>query len=546
MADTSLDGPESLKHLFLIQTGISSLEFIPGHNLKDLESLHLGSNYITSIKLPEHFPTRNLKVLDFQNNAIYYLSRKDINSLKPFTNLSLNFKGNDIKGIEPGAFESTIFQSLNFGGTRNLSVIFRGLQNSTIQSLWLGTFEDTDHEAITIDMLKGLCEISVESIYLQKHHFFDLSSAMFQCFTRLQELDLTATHLKELPAGIEGMNVLKKLVLSGNNFDQLCYINAANFPSLTHLSIKGNKEKLHLGTGCLEKLENLQKLDLSHNSIDASDCCNLQLKNLSRLQSLNLSFNEPLSLQNEAFQACPHLEFLDLSFTHLSANAPQSAFQGLHLLKVLNLSHCLLDTNNQHLLTGLPNLQHLNLQGNHFPDGRISMINPLQTVTSLETLVLSYCDLSSIHQQAFKGLGKIYHVDLSHNSLTANSIDSLSHLEGLHLNLATNNIQIIPPHLLPILSQQNTINLSDNPLDCTCSNFYFLTWYQKNMHKIEDSEKTLCANPPSLRGVKPADVVLSCGITAVGIFFLIVFLLLFAIVLIFAIKFLLRWKYQHL
>ena len=141
MAETSFTGPKFLKHLFLTQTGISNLEFIPVHNLENLESLHLGSNHISSINLPENFPTQNLKVLDFQNNAIHYISRKDTNSLEQATNLSLNFNGNDIKGIEPGAFNSKIFQSVKFGGSLDLYIIFKGLQNSTIQSLWLGTFE---------------------------------------------------------------------------------------------------------------------------------------------------------------------------------------------------------------------------------------------------------------------------------------------------------------------------------------------------------------------------------------------------------------------
>jgi Leucine-rich repeat (LRR) protein len=546
MAETALDGPISLKHLFLIQTGMSSLEFIPVHNLKNLETLHLGSNHISSIKLPKDFPTGNLKVLDFQNNAIHYLSREDLNSLKQVTNLSLNFNGNDIKGIEPGAFKSTVFQSLNFGGTVNLSVIFSGLQNSTVQSLWLGTFEDTDAQDLSSAMLKGLCEMSVESLNLQTYRFSDLSSTMFQCFTHLQQLDLTATHLTGLPSGMEGMNSLKKLVLNVNNFDQLCQINAASFPSLTHLYIRGNMKKLHLGTGCLEKLENLQKLDLSHSDIDASDCCNLQLKTLPHLQSLNLSYNEPLGLQSEAFKACPRLELLDLAYTHLRVNAAQSPFQNLHLLQVLNLSHCLLDTSNQHLLEGLLDLRHLNLQGNHFQDGNIPKTNLLQKVGSLEILVLSSCDLSSIDQQAFNSLGKMHHVDLSHNSLTSNSIEALSHLKGIHLNLAANGIRVIPSHLLPILSQQSTINLSHNPLDCTCSNIHFLTWYKENMHKLEDSEETLCANPESLRRVKLSDVMLSCGITPVGAFFLVVFLLLLVILLIFVVKFLLRWKYQHI
>ncbi|XP_008054457.1 CD180 antigen [Carlito syrichta] len=546
MAETSLNGPKSLKHLFLIQTGISDLKFIPVHNLENLESLYLGNNHISSMKLPKAFPTRNLQVLDFQNNAIHYFSREDVRSLGQATHLSLNFNSNDIKAIEPGAFGSTVFQSLNFGGTFNLSVIFDGLQNSTTQSLWLGTFEDMYDQDVSSDMLRGLCEVSVESLNLQKHHFSDFSSTTFRCFTRLQELDLTATHLSELPSGIEGMNSLKKLVLNANNFDQLCQVNAASFPSLTHLSIKGNMKKLQLGVGCLEKLGNLRKLDLSHSDIEASDCCNLPLRNLSHLQSLNLSYNEPLGLQHQAFKECPQLELLDLAFTRLRVNPPQSPFQNLLFLQVLNLSHCFLDTSNQQLLAGLPVLRHLNLRGNPFRDGTIPKTNLFQTVGSLEVLILSSCALLSIDQQAFHSLRNISHVDLSHNSLTGDSMASLRHLKGIYLNVAANNIRIIPPRLLPILSQQSTINLSHNPLDCTCSNIHFLTWFKENLHRFEGPEDTLCTNPPSLRGVKLSDVQLSCGITALGIFFLIVFLFLFTVLLIFAVKYLLRWKYQHI
>ncbi|XP_008689564.1 CD180 antigen isoform X2 [Ursus maritimus] len=546
MAETSLNGPKSLKHLFLTQTGISNLEFIPVHNLENLESLHLGSNHISSIKFPENFPIQNLKVLDFQNNAIHYLSSEDIQALEQTTNLSLNFNGNDIKGIEPGAFRSKIFQSLKFGGTLNLSVVLKGLQNSTTQSLWLGSYDDTNDQDLTSAMFDGLCEISVESINLQKHSISDISPATFRCFTQLQELDLTANHLNELPSGIEGMKTLKKLVLNVNSFDQLCQVNAASFPSLTDLSIKGNMRKLDLGAGCLEKLENLQKLDLSHSDIEASDCCNLQLKNLSHLRYLNLSYNEPLGLQSQAFKECPQLEGLDLAFTHLQVKGSQSPFQNLHLLQVLNLSHCLLDTENQHFLTGLVDLRHLNLQGNHFQDGSISKTNLLQTLSSLEILILSSCGLLSIDKQAFQNLRKMSHVDLSYNSLTGNSMDALSHLQGIYLNMAANNIRIVPSHLLPTLSQQSTINLSHNPLDCTCSNIHFITWYQENLQKFEGSENTECANPPSLKGVKLSDVKLSCGITAMGIFFLVVFLFLVAILLIFSVKFLLRWKYQHI
>ncbi|XP_004623091.1 CD180 antigen [Octodon degus] len=546
VAETALNGPNALKHLFLIQTGISSLEFIPADNLKNLESLYLGGNYISSIKFPKDFPTGNLKVLDFQNNAIHYLSRGDTDSLRPAANLSLNFSGNDIKGIQPGTFESMVLQSLNFGGTSNLSIIFNGLHNATIHSLWLGSYEDTEDQDLSVSMFEGLCEMSVESMNLQNHYFSSLSLATFHCFTHLQELDLTGTYLKELPPGIPGMNSLKKLVLNVNKFEQLCQINAASFPSLTHLYVKGNRKRLQLGDGCLEKLENLQKLDLSHSDIEALDCCNIQLKTLPHLKSLNLSYNQGLDLQNEAFRACPQLELLDLTFTRLNIMAAQSPFQNLHLLQALNLSHCSLDTSNQHLLAGLPNLRHLNLQGNSFQDGNIPKTNPLQMVGSLESLVLSSCDLSSIDQEAFHGLGNVTHIDLSHNSLTSSSISALSQLKGTYLNLATNNIHIILPHLLPILSQQKIINLSNNPLDCTCSNIHFLTWYKENMQKFVNFEEISCASPPSLQGVRLSDVTLSCGLTAMGIFFLTVFLLFLAVLLIYIVKFFFRWKYQHI
>ncbi|XP_004608597.2 CD180 antigen [Sorex araneus] len=546
MADTSLNGPQALRHLFLIQTGITDLEFIPAQNLKNLESLYLGSNHIASIKLPTNFPTRHLKVLEFENNAIHYLSREDLGALAQVRNLSLDFSGNDITGIEPGAFRSNTFQSLKFGGALNLSVILNGLLNSTVQSLWLGTFEDIDDQDITPDMLEGLCGMSVHSLSLQKHSFSNVSPAMFRCFRGVQELDLTHTYLRELPAGIEGMTSLKKLVLNANRFPELCQIRASSFPSLTDLSVKGNLEKLDLGVGCLKTLEHLEKLDLSHSLVEAQECCILQFKTLPNLQFLNLSYNQALGLQHQAFEECPRLQSLDLAFTKLHAEASQSPFQNLHYLRVLNLSHCLLDTNNQNLLAGIANLQYINLEGNQFPDGNLPQTNLLQTLGSLKTLVLASCDLFSIDQQAFHPLEKLGHVDLSHNSLTGSSISAFGHLQGLYLNLESNNMDILPEQVLPILSQQSTINLSHNPLDCTCANIHFITWYKENLRKLEGLEETKCANPPAQRGQKLSEVELSCGMTKVGVIFLILLVLLLIVVVSFSFKHILRWRYQHI
>ncbi|XP_074055735.1 CD180 antigen isoform X2 [Macrotis lagotis] len=545
VADTAFEGPRALKHLSLTQTGMTSITFIPMQNLENLETLHLGSNHLSSIQLPSTFLAHNLKVLDFELNAIHHITKKDIASLKQATNLSLNLKGNNIRDIEDGAFYQTTFQNLNFGGIFDVSFMLKGLQNSTTHTLWLGSFQDVDVLDTTPAMLEGLCNISVEALNIQSRHFSE-SAAIFQCFTGLKELDLTQSHWKKLPSAIEGMNQLRKLVLNQNSFDDLCQINAASFPSLTHLHIKGNEHKLDLGTGCLEKLKNLQHLDLSHSKVAPSTCCNSPLRNLSHLQHLNLSYNEPQTLQGEAFRECPQLELLDFAFTHLHTDASPSPFQNLQLLQVLNLSNCLIETSNPQLLVGLQSLQYLDLGGNPFRSGLLTKDNMLQPLDNLQVLILSSCGLTALEQQAFGSLGKLRYLDLQHNILTGSGLAALSDLKATHLNLAANSIRIIPPSVLPAFSQQNIINLSHNPLDCTCSNIHFLRWYRENLHKISDPEETTCGDPPALRGVKLSNVTLSCTLLVVRLIFLVLFLLIIiAMVILLVRRYIIR-KYENI
>ncbi|XP_007486472.1 CD180 antigen [Monodelphis domestica] len=545
IADTAFEGPKALKHLTFTQTGLTSVTFIPTQNLGNLETLHLGSNHLSSIGLPSTFPTHNLKVLDLELNAIHHINKKDVASLKQATNLTLNLKGNNIWDIEDGAFHSMTFQSLNFGGINDVSIVLNGLQNSTIHTLWLGTFQDVDNLDISPAMLQGLCNMSVEVLNLQTHFFSD-SAAIFQCFSGLQELDLTHSHWDSLPTGIEGMNQLKKLVLNQNQMDNLCQINAANFPSLTHLYVKGNFQKLDLGNGCLEKLKHLLHLDLSHSQVESVACCSSQLRNLAHLQHLNLSYNDPHSLQAEAFRECPQLELLDFAFTHLHTDASPSPFQNLHLLRVLNLSNCLVETSNPRLLVGLQGLWHLDLSGNSFPSGILPKDNLLQPLASLGVLILSSCGLTALEQQALGSLGKLQYLDLQYNNLTESGLAALSELKGTHLNLAANSIRIIPPGLLKAFSQQSIIDLSHNPLDCTCSNMDFLKWFRENLQKISDPEETTCGNPPPLRGAKLSTVTLSCALSGVGIFFVVFFVLMLIVMfIVIARRYVVR-KYQNI
>ncbi|EMP36531.1 hypothetical protein UY3_06296 [Chelonia mydas] len=100
--------------------------------------------------------------------------------------------------------------------------------------------------------------------------------------------------------------------------------------------------------------------------------------------------------------------------------------------------------------------------------------------------------------------------------------------------------------MLTNLSGQSIINLSYNPLECTCSNIGLITWYKQNMDKIEDPEGTVCCEPKSLAGAKLSTVTLSCGISVAGIVCaVLVLILLVAVILVWITRFLKR-HYEQL
>ncbi|NXJ01041.1 CD180 protein, partial [Psophia crepitans] len=517
LSDTAFTGPQSLKQLVLTQTGITSMSFIPMTNLDSLDTLILGSNHISSLQFPPNFPTQNLKYLDFQMNNIRAITAEDVHVLRKTSNVTLIFKGNDFIYIEPGAFQSH-FYTLDFGGCADIPGVLAGIQNSTVQTLWLGTFHNVEKESqISPNVLQGLCNILVKELYLQLRRFRNLNATTFQCLTRLQKLDLTQTHISALPPSISGMSSLAELVLNANSFKHLCNISSDAFPSLTHLHIKGNFEVLQLGSGCLERLSKLQHLDLSKSRIESFDCCNKALSGLSSLRYLNLSHNTKLHLQDMLIKDGANLLLLDLAFTPLHINTSEGPFRNLHLLQVLNLSSSHINTSTQHLFQGLENLMLLDLSQNNFESGIMPKDKLFQQLSNLEVLILSSCELTAIDGQAFHSLKNLRHIDLSHNKLTAFSTDAFSNLKGIYLNFAHNWIRIVPHDKLASLVGHCVINLSYNPLDCTCSNIDLITWYKQNLDKIEDPEGTTCSEPKLLAGAQLATISLSCGINTAGI-----------------------------
>ncbi|XP_075049609.1 CD180 antigen [Mixophyes fleayi] len=529
IADLAFVGATSLQHLYLQETSISDLQFVPIKNLPSLETLHLGTNFISSIQFPGNLTLKNLRTLNFELNHINKISVKDSEFLKQMNNLTLILKGNNIEYIEPNSFNASNFYSLDLTGcgwNTQISSLVNGLNGLTTNILRIGTFQDIDIEFdIVPESLIGLCNVSVKQLSLQYRQFSEESPKTLSCLTKTESLDLMSTDLYTLPRFSNG-SMLKELILNENKIYGLCNISSDSMPLVTHLHIVGNLKTLDLGAGCLKDLSRLQYLDLSHNDYKQMTCCSTPFTGLHSLTHLNLSYGSILSLDNPAFPENSQLEVIDFTQVHLLFHESLSPFNNLASLRVLNLSHSFVNTSNMHMFQGLKNLVFLNMERNSFQNGTLQSDNIFLNVLKLETLILSNCELHTIEGQPFLKLKNLKHVDLSHNRLTVFSTNAFGNLSHIYLNFAVNMISTIPIDLVQKITDESTINLSHNPIDCSCSNIEFLSWYKKHAYIFLDKTNTICGSPSSLNGTELSKVSITCGKSSSHIILIIVIVLM--------------------
>ncbi|KAI1905305.1 hypothetical protein AGOR_G00014730 [Albula goreensis] len=489
LAMNSFNGPLALKHLVLGQTSVKDLKRLKSDDLNSLETLDLSDNSISTLDNLNNFIWYKMKTLNFQMNDIHNISAPEVSALKYSRGLDLSFKGNRIVHIEPRAFESYDFNSLDFSGCfdgETISTILSGLSGVRTNILKLAVYEESAKTYITSDSLHGLCSISVTELDFQMLHFPDLSSATFACLTGLRKLNLRRAHLELLPSAITNMGNLTHLFLDENDFRNVCDVNAHNFPSLTHLSMKGSRHELLFQDSCLRNLSELKFLDLSHGRLDTgSYCCEKQLDGLANLLYLNLSYNMAISWSSVPFRTTPQLKLLDcsqLKFSYDSSN--QGPFSNLPHLQALNLSKSNLNLSDPRLLEGLQGLRHLTLTGNIFNKGVISDAEMFKHVPLLETLIISKCGITAIGDDVFHNLTRLTYADLSDNHLGTVSTSAFFSLRNIQLNFARNKITIVDVERVAGLEGTSKIDLSYNPLVCNCSNIKFIDWSQSQQDKV--------------------------------------------------------------
>ncbi|KAF2317520.1 hypothetical protein GH714_023820 [Hevea brasiliensis] len=308
---------------------------------------------------------------------------------------------------------------------------------------------------------------------LNKLEFLDLDRSWFNNMSilssighlsSLKSLSLAYIGLESVTdiQGLSRLENLEFLDLSYNNF------NDSIFPSLKSLNLAYNRLESVTNFQGLSKLEKLEFIDLSHNNFNSS--ITPFFSDLSSLRSLYLWDNIltgtiDIKSGGKELQKLSNLEYLDLSYNRLDNNS-LSSLRRLSSLKFLNMEY--------NLLEGLINMEDMRLVRNLSALFLDNITTHGRSSIQLELLgAYPFLKTLSLTDNSFKGAifaqGSVEELFLDHSSLDEESFKSFGVLPFLKflsmkaLN-ATLPIQGEIPIQLCNLGQLSLVDLSNNNL----------------------------------------------------------------------------------
>ena len=312
--------------------------------------------------------------------------------------------------------------------------------------------------------------LNLSALVISSSHLESIEpSALNSLKTSLKSLSLPNNSLQSVPSEVFKLNNLIRLDLSQN------FIQTVND---------------------LTQAGQLEILDLSNNFI--GDIHSMILPN--SLRTLNLAYNN-LTLDGIRSFNFNKLKDLDLSHNILNDTLSQDSFMAKATisetsssnLRTLDLSFNNLVTLEHHTFAKFPKLKILKLQSNKF-----DVLDPLafNSLPKLKNLDLSSNAILDLPNDLFKTLKNLETLDLSHNflqSITGNFTQGLVSLNTL--NLAANDIISVEP-LHDISNLIIDLNLNSNPLKCDCSLKLFQDWLSTcSSLTLESKRSIICETP---------------------------------------------------
>lgn len=311
--------------------------------------------------------------------------------------------------------------------------------------------------------------IKLDCLDLGNNQLTSIPLSIKKC-VKLTQLTLTGNFLqtKENIKIIENLNELNILELDINNFEEIPDICLLQKEKLFSLVMRGNK--ISFIPENLNKLKGIQTLNLADNEIIAIE--NSAFSGLSKLKHLYLFHNFLSSLPADFFCDLNSLNTLMLQGNQLKHLPP---LDGLNSLRVLNVSYNVLIRLPE--VSNLQNLTQLDVSHNRL----LALPSSIENIIELRNLDASYNELTQLPLSFIKlshltQLNLIGNFFTSGGKFVINPNDfkkdiisdgiqpiwSISSLETLHL--ALNNIKNLPHDAFSNLKRLKTLNLAFNNL----------------------------------------------------------------------------------
>ncbi|XP_077195496.1 chondroadherin-like protein [Paroedura picta] len=292
-------------------------------------------------------------------------------------------------------------------------------------------------------------------------------------------------NLTEVPVNIP--QVTQKLDLRGNEIKVIPAGTFLPIPYLTHLNLQKSQIE-SVEEGAFRGLGRLVYLNLASNNI--AFLYQEALDGLSSLQQLILENNRIEEIKPGAFGQLGFLSFLNLARNSL-VYLPDMVFQGLQVIKWIRLSHNTLHVIANEAFGGLPALRRLSLDYNELQFLPTEALSRLSGTNRLEIghNPITYVGEEAIEMASLKQLflDNMALQDVSHRAFVRSP---LLHTIDFHNN------QLFMLHPLREMAQLKKINLTGNPVLCTCNMRPFKEWVEKARIHLD----VACAGPAALRG----------------------------------------------
>ena len=193
--------------------------------------------------------------------------------------------------------------------------------------------------------------------------------------------------------------------------------------------------------------------------------------------------------------------YIDVSRCDMHIIIPDTfAVRGLKKLVYVNLQQMQVTHKpTMSLFTDMKSLEVLLVGGNKISLDRPEELDFLH-INTLRVLDIQECGIKHMPQHTLVGLKSLEFLNVSQNSLEEFNVN-ITGLKNLKfLNLSGNSIRSLNEKATlaleaAALRQNLTLDLSHNPLECSCYNLHFFKWLQSSRATFARRELTLCSNP---------------------------------------------------